>query len=231
MRWIHDGLYLLIAYLLGSIPIGLFVVRAYTGKDIRQEHSGRTGGTNVLRVAGLGPGLLTVIGDFGKAVLAVHLAGKSLLNPDWLQVIAGIFVILGHNYSLFLLERVDGRWRMRGGAGGISTMGAAAALWPGTILVTLPLGAGLLYGLGYASVGTMSIALSASIIFLVRALLGHGPWAFLAFGIMAELLLLWELRPNIKRLASGTERMVGWRARRRKKGSKPNHQIHDGAAS
>jgi len=63
---------LALAYLLGSVPVGLLVVRARRGRDIRKWYSGRTGATNVMRVAGYWAGLVTVLGDVGKATLAVH---------------------------------------------------------------------------------------------------------------------------------------------------------------
>jgi glycerol-3-phosphate acyltransferase PlsY len=60
----------------------------------------------------------------------------------------------------------------------------------------------------------MSIAFMAFVIFLVRAILGLGPWVYVAFGVVAEAILMWALRPNIRRLFKGEERIVGWRARR-----------------
>jgi len=62
----------------------------------------------------------------------------------------------------------------------------------------------------------MSIAVVATIIFIIRALSGASPWAYVLYGILAEVLLIIALRPNIIRLMNGTERLVGWRARRHK---------------
>jgi glycerol-3-phosphate acyltransferase PlsY len=55
----------------------------------------------------------------------------------------------------------------------------------------------------------------ALVVFAVRAYLGYGPWVFVLYGVLAELILLWALRPNLKRLINGTERLVGPRAKRR----------------
>jgi glycerol-3-phosphate acyltransferase PlsY len=72
------------------------------------------------------------------------------------------------------------------------------------------------WGIGYASVTTMSIALLAIIIFAYRAWLGLSPWAYVIYGGVALVLLIWSLRPNIQRLINGTERLHGWRAMRLK---------------
>jgi hypothetical protein len=68
------------------------------------------------------------------------------------------------------------------------------------------------------------MGLASIVIFLIRALKGIGPWAYVAFGIMAEATLLWALRPNIRRLIAGEERLVGWRAARKKRQLKDKAQ-------
>lgn len=206
------------AYLLGSIPVGLIVVWVAKKRDLRLEHSGRTGGTNAMRVAGLWAGVITAIGDGLKASLAVLLA-RALTGNPWLEAAAGVLAIFGHNYSIFLIELVSKKFRFRGGAGGGSMIGAATMMWPPIAAIVIPIGFILLIGIGYASVSTMSTGLLVTIIFLVRAVNGQGPWAYVAFGILAEALLLWGLRPNIDRLKQGTERLIGWRARQKRRSS------------
>jgi len=206
---------LLVAYLLGSIPFGLLIVKWLTGKDIRVVESGRTGGTNAMRAGGISAGLLTAILDTLKGASAVWLA-RAIGANDWIYVLAPIAAVLGHNYSIFLIERRNGRLHLRGGAGGAPTVGGALGLWAPSILFIVPLGALIWYGIGYASVTTMSVALIALIIFAIRAALGLSPWHYVVFGLLAEFLLMWALRPNIKRLLNGTERLQGWRARRQR---------------
>jgi glycerol-3-phosphate acyltransferase PlsY len=204
---------LVVAYLLGSVPIGLWIVRARTGKDVRQLHSGRTGGTNVARAAGVWAGLATGLGDLIKSGGAVVLARVLGAGNVWLEAAAGALAVLGHNYSVFMLQRANGKYVFRGGAGGAPTIGAAIAMWPSIGFVLLPISMGLLMGVGYASLATLSTGLLATVVFIVRARAGDGPWAYVVFGLMAEGLLLWALRPNIRRLAEGNERIIGWRAR------------------
>jgi glycerol-3-phosphate acyltransferase PlsY len=205
---------LIISYLLGSIPFGLLIVKWRTGKDLRVVESGRTGGTNAMRAAGISAGLLTAILDILKGAVAVWIA-KAVSPNAWICTLAPIAAVLGHNYSIFLVERCNGRIRLRGGAGGAPTVGGAFGLWAPSILIIVPLGALIWFGIGYASITTLSAALIAIIIFAVRAFLGLSPWQYVLYGILAEIMLMWALRPNIKRLLNGTERLQGWRAKRR----------------
>jgi glycerol-3-phosphate acyltransferase PlsY len=202
--------------------MGLLAVRLSTGKDLREEHSGRTGGTNAMRAGGFWIGLSTTVFDFLKATAAVWLA-KVLTNEDpWIVAAAGVLAVIGHNYSIFLVDRSEGKIKFKGGAGGASTAGASTGIWAPSGLIILPIGLILLFGVGYASLATMATGLIASILFLVRALNGSGPWAYFAFGIVVEVVLILGLRPNIQRLLQGKERLIGWRARlkRRKEQAK-----------
>lgn len=215
-------LVIVLSYLLGSIPFGLLVVKFATGKDIRQVESGRTGGTNALRAGGCLAGAFTTIFDFLKGMVAVLLV-RLLIPPDvtwrvWIEVLAPIAAILGHNYSIFLMERNDrGQLRLRGGAGGATTVGGAAGLWWPSALIIIPIAVGILFGIGYASVATMSMAVLAFLIFAYQAWVGALPWQYIFYGILAEIILVIALRPNIVRLMNGTERLVGWRAKRKNK--------------
>ncbi len=204
-------------YLLGSIPTGLLLVRLSTGKDLRREFSGRTGGTNAARAAGAWAGLGTMLGDGLKAAGAVWLARALTGGQPWVEAAAGIAAVLGHNYSLFLVERREGGIRLRGGAGGAPTVGAALGLWAPSALFMIPTGIGVLLLLGYASVATISVGVAATIVFLVRAVIGVGPWGYVIFGPVVVVLLLLALKPNLIRLREGTERIVGLRAWRKKR--------------
>lgn len=202
----------LLAYIFGSIPFGLLIVRLSTGQDIRQVASGRTGGTNAMRAAGLGAGLLTALMDGLKGAAAVWVAQAVAPGNYWLQALAPVAAIIGHNYSIFLAEHdIKGRLRLRGGAGGAPSVGGSVGLWWPSIFIILPLGVLIFWGVGYASITTMSVALIATIIFAVRYVQGISPWQDIVYGGMAFLLLVWALRPNIKALVEGRERFHGWR--------------------
>jgi glycerol-3-phosphate acyltransferase PlsY len=207
---------LILAYLVGSIPFGLIIVRLFTGKDIRSIESGRTGGTNAMRAAGVWAGLATAILDVLKGIGAVLISRVFVPGTHlWLDVLAPFFAIIGHNYSVFLIERTEEGWlRFRGGAGGATCLGGSIGLWPPIVLIILPLCGLIYYFGGYASITTMSVALLSTLVFAYRAWQGLSPWQYAVYGLLAFLALAWALRPNIKRLTEGTERVVGLRAKK-----------------
>lgn len=201
-----------LGYLIGSIPFGFLIVRLRTGKDVTRVESGRTGGTNVMRAAGFWYGFATGILDILKAASTVWIA-RSIGTGVWVELLAPTAAIIGHNYSIFLPEKKDGKIRLRGGAGGAATAGGALGLWAPSILIIFPVGLFIFFAVGYASVTTMSVALIAMVIFIIRTWLGLSPWEYILYGLLAEILLIWALRPNIKRLIAGEERLHGWRAK------------------
>ena len=212
--YMTDFLTLPLAYLIGSIPSGLLVVKIATGKDIRKIESGRTGGTNAMRAAGPIAGLFTAILDTLKGAAAIWVGQSLFSSPEWIIAMNGLLAILGHNYSAFLVERKeDGKLHFRGGAGGATTLGVAIGLWMNSWLVIVPI-AGLVYLLiGYASLTTISIAVSTMGIFTMKAINGVSSWVYAVLGAAAVGTALIALKPNIQRLKKGTERHVNLLAR------------------
>lgn len=214
-----------VSYILGAIPFGLIIVKIGTGKDVRHIGSGRTGGTNAMRAGGVVAGVLTAIFDVVKGIAAVYLS--SWINPGniWLQVICGLAAIVGHNYSIFLAKRNEqGKLILSGGAGGATCLGGAIGIWWPIWSIILPLALLVYIIVGFASVTTMSIALIATGVFIYRAAMGYASWIYVLYGIFAEALLVWALRPNIKRLIEGKERSVGIRSyiQRKRAGKRPD---------
>lgn len=203
----------ILAYITGSIPFGFLFVWLFTGKDVRQIESGRTGGTNAMRAAGLIAGILTAAGDTFKGVASGWIAGWLAPDYPWVRVAAALLAILGHNYSIFLVEkRQEGGIRLRGGAGGAPAFGGAISLWPISGLIIFPLGVLVYLLIGYASVTTLSVAFFAILVFAVRAIMGLSPWVYVVYGVVALVMVMWALRPNLLRLHQGNERVVGLRA-------------------
>lgn len=212
---------LLVAYIIGSIPFGLILVWLKTGQDVRGIASGRTGATNVMRAAGFWLGLTTSLLDILKSAIAAWLAIWLLPGFYWIHVLAPFLAVLGHNYSIFMIEKTPGgTFRFRGGAGGTPSVGGTMGLWPPSILILFPIGFVLIFGVGYASVATMSMGIITAIIFGIRAAMGLSPWQYIFYGLFVEVLILIALRPNIVRLFNGTERFVGWRPWKRGKNAK-----------
>jgi acyl phosphate:glycerol-3-phosphate acyltransferase len=207
----------LLSYLAGSIPVGWVVVKVFTGRDVRHIESGRTGGTNAMRAAGLVAGILTALGDAAKGLSTSWIVAW-LITPEspwkvWIQVLAPLMAIMGHNYSIFLIERrADGKLNLRGGAGGAPCFGGAIGLWPWSGLFILPVGLLVFLLVGYASMTTLSIAVTATAVCAYLAVAKGYPWQFVLYGLASFFILGWALRPNLMRLAQGNERAVGLRA-------------------
>ena len=219
----------ILGYLLGSIPFGLIIVKMKTGKDVRTVESGRTGGTNVVRAAGLGAGLLTAFFDIVKGAVSVWVAQSILPENPLVHILAPLAAILGHNYSLFLIRRDEnGKLRFHGGAGGAPALGGAMGLWLPMLPIVLAAGALIWFTVGIASLTTMAIGLVVTVVFAVYSAQGLLEPVNIWYGVIAELFLIWALRPNIKKLLAGKERVVkfslnGW-LRARKEAQAESHK-------
>jgi glycerol-3-phosphate acyltransferase PlsY len=189
-------------YLLGSTPVGYLLGRAW-GVNVLKWGSGRTGGTNVLRSAGITAALLTGALDVGKGALAVWVAGWLVpgSNGPLAQVLAGAAVILGHNYSVFL--------GFRGGAGVGTSLGALGALyWPAAVgLIILLLTVILVTR--YASVGSLVVAITMPLLLVALVVVGKLASTYVTYGFLASVIIIYAHRPNIQRLLSGDERRLG----------------------
>jgi acyl phosphate:glycerol-3-phosphate acyltransferase len=216
MQFLYLLLAGLIGYLCGSIAFGYIYVKLFKGEDLRQIGSGRTGGTNSFRAAGLGVGVLTSLSDVAKGAVAVWLTrwlfGEALSQTllPWAVAFAGVMSVVGHNWSVFL--------KFKGGAGTGPNVGWSTAIWPWVLPIAFIVMTGMLVGTGMASVASMSMAAVTIIIFGARYLLGIDlTLAYLTGSLIAALVIVWSLRPNIKRILAGEERLVGPRAKRRER--------------
>ncbi len=189
----------ILGYLLGSFPTGYLAARFLKGVDPRQHGSGRTGGTNILRSAGKGPAVVTVIGDFAKGFLAALLA-RMWLGTELAVVIAGLAAILGHNRSVFL--------GFAGGAGSMTNAGVVMAIAPHVVplMALSAFVSARVYRI--ASVTSLVAAATMALALLASFLLSLSPAIYVLYGVLASALILFELRPNIRRLRDGTERVV-----------------------
>jgi acyl phosphate:glycerol-3-phosphate acyltransferase len=198
----------LVSYFIGSIPFGFILVKMFTGRDVRQHGSGRTGGTNAWRAAGKLPGLLTALLDGLKCSAAIWTA-QVVLPEDTRYLgmaMTGLAVILGHNHSIFM--------HFKGGAGGAPCVGGVLGLWPPALLIILPIGVFVWLGIGYASLATLSVSVVTTIIFAYRAFILQAPSAhpeFVLYGLGSCILIAWALRPNLQRLLRGEEKKFNWR--------------------
>ncbi|MGN6595110.1 glycerol-3-phosphate 1-O-acyltransferase PlsY [Sphingopyxis terrae] len=184
-------------YLLGSIPFGVLLTRAFGAGDLRQIGSGNIGATNVLRTGRKELAAATLILDGAKGAVAVLLA--RLFVPqlgDHAAMIAGAAAMIGHCYPVWL--------KFRGGKGVATLLGLALALaWPvGLVFAAVWLGTVLL--LRISSLGGMAGAVAAPVAALA---FGYPVYAVGLAGL--AVIVLWRHRENIARLRAGTEPRVG----------------------
>lgn len=201
----------LLAYLLGSIPFGLIISKLVRGVDVRKHGSGKTGATNVMRTTGTKFGILTIVLDVGKAVLAVALAkvimGSSVLTIGSLslhwqmaQVAAGLAVIIGHNWPVFA--------KFKGGRGVTAYFGTLFAIYPPAGMVgALVLAISALRS-RQMSKGSILGALAAWCLMVPLTIFYGFPPIYLAYSLIAAALLVYQHHDNIKRLQQRTERQL-----------------------
>ena len=196
----------LLGYLIGSIPMGYLVIKIFKRQDITLIGSGRTGGTNAMRAGGLWMGLLTGILDFLKGFMAIWVARWLMPDTIWPQVMAGAAAVFGHNWSIWLYLVTK---KLNAGAGTGPNLGAAIAFWPPAALVVIPIILFFVFIVGYASLASIAAAIAIVVILFLRAAYVGTPWQYGVYGILTSAIVIWALRPNIKRLFEGKERRVG----------------------
>jgi len=200
-------------YILGSIPFGVIISRWSARVDVRDFGSGKTGATNVLRVAGKKAALTAVLLDFFKGTLAVFLAGLlfrgdslALASGYWglaagAQVLAGMAAVGGHKWPVFL--------SFRGGRGVATYFGGLLALYPPAAVV----GGGILFisvGLTrYVSLGSIVGAVSALVLLLPLTLFYGVSFEYLVYALFGAIFIIVVHRDNIARLRAGKERKIG----------------------
>lgn len=201
-----DFLATLVAYLIGSMPMGYIFVKIFKRQDITKIGSGRTGGTNAMRAGGVWVGVLTAVFDILKGFLSVSIAGWLVPASVWIQVLAGVAAVVGHNWSIWIYFLTK---RFSAGAGTGPNVGAAMVFWPGVLLVGIPIILIFVFVVGYASVASIATAIALVIVFAVRAVILGDPWQYIVFSSLTAIMVIIALLPNLQRLKQGTERRVG----------------------
>jgi glycerol-3-phosphate acyltransferase PlsY len=196
---VREGLALLVAFLCGSIPFGLLLVRLTSGVDVRRIGSGNIGATNALRAGGRGVGLAVLLLDALKGVAGV-VAGRALLPAPADPLAAALLVlapVAGHVFTPWL--------GFRGGKGVATALGVLAVADPRVLAVAL--GAFVLVALPTRIVSAGSVAAALGAAAGAFALHGATPLAWGSAGI--ALVVLSRHRGNIRRILSGTEPRLG----------------------
>lgn len=180
------------AYLLGSIPFGIIVAKALGETDPRTSGSKNIGFTNVLRVSGKKAGILTLLGDIGKGVLAAGMA-QSLEAPRHWMLLIGLSVVIGHIFSIFLC--------FKGGKGVATALGSVLGIEPSLGLCLFGIWIGTVIIFRYSSGG--ALAAFSSFPLLAYFFTGDSQLILFSLGILG--LIVYGHTENISRLLKGTE--------------------------
>ena len=185
----------LVAYLLGSIPSGLWIGQTFFQKDIREFGSGNLGSTNAFRVLGPKAGSIVLFFDVFKGSLATILAMTIFKQPSISPLWIASFAVIGHTFPLFA--------SFKGGK--------AVATFAGMILAYQPLL--LLYGLIIFLVLlaiTRMVSLTAMVTISLGVLLSllFNDWVLTAFTLAIDIFIIYRHRANIQRILNGTENKV-----------------------
>ena len=209
MNIIAGIIFVVLAYLVGSISFGLLIGKLIKGIDIRNFGSGSTGATNVARVCGPIWGIIALILDMGKAAIPVALTVYILETPDWSHSLTGLSAIAGHIWPLFT--------NFKGGKGIASGWAALIVLspWAGvaaTLAAAPVIGITRYVSLG-SIVGSVVGGLSITVLAILNNLETEGvpniPFVYSAYGLIGGAITVLLHKDNVKRLIKGHESKLG----------------------
>jgi glycerol-3-phosphate acyltransferase PlsY len=190
------------AYFVGSIPTGFLMARAM-GVDIRNVGSGNIGATNVFRILGKGPGILVLLIDAAKGYLPakylpiLFTQGLETGESQYLTVVAGLFAVIGHNYTCWL--------KFKGGKGIATSAGVLIAWVPVALGITLAS-----WILIFAVTRYVSLAsILAAVVLPFAVWVTRAPVHMIAISTVLSALAIYKHRANIQRLRAGTEHRFG----------------------
>jgi glycerol-3-phosphate acyltransferase PlsY len=182
---------LVTAYLLGSVPTGLLLGKAY-GIDVRKEGSGNIGATNLYRTVGRRIGIITLVGDCLKGLIPVLVVKYSSMPVEYAAWV-GLAAFCGHVFSVFL--------KFKGGKGVATALGVFLALAPLAVGIVLAIFIALILIWRYVSLGSIVAALAMP---LAVSLLG-GSRVLIVVTLVIAVIVVIRHQENIRRLLAGTE--------------------------
>jgi len=211
-------LIVVLSYLIGSIPNSMLMTRYVKGIDIRQHGSGNAGGTNVWRVIGWKYGILVILLDALKGILAVVLVARlhygnfpfNNMTPfddfTLVQIIAGTSAVLGHIWSVFA--------NFKGGKGIATGMGILIVIVTVDLLVALGVFFIVVAVSRYVSLGSMLATISIPVTMIIRENVFNAHvnsyYTLLPFLLILTAVIIFTHRKNIVRLINGNENKISF---------------------
>jgi glycerol-3-phosphate acyltransferase PlsY len=192
--------FVLVAYFVGAIPVGLLVVRWQRGIDLRRFGSGSTGTTNVYRAAGWKAAAIVFVADILKVMVPVVVA-RDLTGSEWIAGAAGVAGLAGHCWPVY------SGWS--GGRGATGALGGILVLQPLIGLLCLLTCAVVVALTRYVSLGSLLGAAVGTVAMVYLLWSGAVPMGDIVLTIGAPLIIFIRHRDNIIRLLGGTERKFG----------------------
>ncbi len=188
-----------LAYLAGSVPVGVVVARASRGVDPRTVGSGRTGGTNALRALGRKWAIVVVVGDLAKGALPVLLARFLTDGDDLVEALCAGSAVAGAIWSVFAGFRSG-----RGVGTGVGTM---LVIQPLAVVLAAPVFIGVILVTRYVSLGSLLGSAAMLPVMLLFVLVAPGtPLSYVLYAAVGAGLIWLAHSDNINRLLHGTER-------------------------
>lgn len=193
----------LFSYLLGSIPVGWIVARLFFKTDIRSKGSGNIGATNALRQFGTAVGLIVLLLDMSKGIIAVLLAKSIYGSGTMMVVICGLLAILGHVFPIWL--------KFKGGKGVATAAGVFIALTPISLLIALLVFIVVVVITRYVSLGSIVAALSLLAVNLMSFFRQpNKDYALLILVVLIVAMIIYKHKENIARLIRGNENKISF---------------------
>ena len=192
-------LFIILAYLLGSIPSALIIGKLTQKIDIREHGSGNMGATNAFRILGTKAGIIVTLADILKGTLAtlIPLLAAMYIDIDVSRLLIGLFAVLGHTFPIFA--------RFKGGKAAATSAGVILGVSPLMFVIILLLFIIILYLSKYVSLASMLTGIIASVIayFISDSFLF---WVILILTIFVCI----RHKDNIKRIKNKTEPKITW---------------------
>ena len=194
------GLLVVLAYVAGSIPVGVIVARISGGPDPRTIGSGRTGGTNALRALGRKWAAVVVAGDLAKGAVPVLIARFATSGDSFAEVLVAAAAVAGSVRSVFL--------NFSGGRGVGTGVGTMLVIQPLAVVLAAPVFILAILATRYVSLGSLlgSAAMFPATLLIWAVASGWVPPAYLVWAAVGPVLIWLAHADNIDRLLRGQER-------------------------